>query len=129
MSSRTPSPAAFLPTAVLFAVIGWGGLLLLMNTTLPYLGPRWLFFFLIVVALTGTALPATAFLNHRFPSDPPAGAAVVLRQAVWVGIYAATLAWLQYGRVFSLNLALILLVGFAAIEWFWRLRERSKWGK
>ena len=31
--------------AVVLAAIGWLGLLLLMNATLPTIGPRWLFFF------------------------------------------------------------------------------------
>ena len=125
--ARTPPPVAFLPTAVLFAVIGWGGLVFLISFSLPTLGPRWLFFFLIVVALAGTALPVTAFLNYRFPSDPPAGANVSMRQALWVGVYGSTLAWLQYGRVFNSNLALILFVGLVSIEWLLRWRERSRW--
>lgn len=125
--ARTPSPFAFLPTSLLLMLIGWGGLWLLFSFTLPTLLPRWLFFFLIVAALTGTALPISAFLNHRFPSDPPARMQVILRQALWVGAYAATLAWLQYGRVFTWALALILAVGLAAIEYLLRLRERSQW--
>ncbi len=124
---RTPSVNAFLPTAILFAATGWGGLLLMTNYALPTLGPRWLFFFLIVVAVTGTFLPAAAFLNHRFATQPPAGGNVVLRQALWFGIYAATLAWLQVGRVFSGALALILLIGFIAIEVLLRVWEQSQW--
>ncbi|MDH5505954.1 MAG: hypothetical protein OEZ02_01900 [Anaerolineae bacterium] len=124
---RTPRPTAFLPSALLFAVLGWGGVLLLLNSTLPTLGPRWLFFFLIVIALTGTAMPAAAHLNQRFPSSPPAGADVILRQALWFGIYGATLAWLNYGHVFTLNLAGIILLGFTVIEIMLRLRERSQW--
>lgn len=125
--ARTPSPLAFLPTSLLLMLIGWGGLWLLFSFTLPTLLPRWLFFFLIVVAFTGTALPLSAFLNHRFPSDPPARLQVIFREAVWVGAYVATLAWLQYGRVFTWALALILAAGFAAIEYLLRLRERSQW--
>lgn len=127
MTARTPTPRAFLPTAVVLFTLGWGGLIFVMNLTLPTLGPRWLFFFLIVVALTGTALPATAYLNQRFPSRTPVGANVIVRQALWVGVYGATLAWLQYGRVFTGNLAVILLIGLATIEWLLRLRERSQW--
>jgi hypothetical protein len=102
-------------------------LVILMNSTEPTLWPRWLFFFLVVVALTGTALPATIYLNHRFPSKPPAKARVVVRQALWVGVYGATMVWLNYGQVISFNLALIFLVGFMAIEVFLRLWERSQW--
>ncbi len=126
-TAGTPSPLAFLPTTVLLTVVGWGGLFLLLNSTEPTLLPRWLFFFLIVVGFTGLGLPLVSFLNHRFPSDPPARVQVIVRQALWVGVYASTLAWLQFGRV--LNWALAILVGlvFFAIEWFLRLRERSQW--
>jgi hypothetical protein len=125
--ARTPSPLAFLPTALILLLVGWGGLALLVNFTLPTLWPRWLFFFLILCAFSGIGLPVAAYLNYRFPSDPPARVQVILRQALWLGIFATTVAWLQYGRVLSWGLALILALGFVAIEWFLRLRERSQW--
>jgi hypothetical protein len=37
------------------------------------------------------------------------------------------MAWLQYGRILNLAIAVIVAVAFAAIEWFLRLRERSQW--
>jgi len=123
----SPSIKTFLPTIVILVFLGWGGLVILLNSTEPTLGPRWLFFFLVVVALTGTALPATIHLNHRFPSKPPANARVMVRQALWIGAYGATMVWLNYGQVISFNLALIFLVGFMAIEVFLRLWERSQW--
>ena len=126
-SSRAPSPRAYLPTAFFLVVLGWGGLLLLLNFSLPTLGPRWLFFFLIVIGATGAAMPVAAFLHQRFASDPPASPSVVLRQSLWFGIYVSMLAWLQYGRVFTVNLALIFLLGFSGIEFLLRLRERSRW--
>jgi len=125
--ARTPSPLAFLPTAAILLLVGFGGLIVLLNSTEPTLWPRWLFFFMIVCGFSGIGLPVSAYLNYRFPSDPPARVQVILRQALWLGAYAATLAWLQYGRVFSWGLALILALGFVAIEWFLRLRERSQW--
>jgi len=123
----SPKPTAYLPAALLLIGVGWGGLLLLWNLALPTLGPRWLFFFLIVLAFTGTALPFTAYLNYRFPSDSPAGQNVIVRQALWFGIYGATVAWLMYGRVLTYTLAFVLLLGFVAVEWLLRLRERSQW--
>lgn len=126
-TSRTPSPTAFLPTAAALGAIGWAGWLYVTNFTPPTLLPRWLYYFFIVIAVTGTALPATAFLNHRFPSAPPASANVILRQALWVGIFGSILLWLSYGRVYSSTLAIILLVGLTAAEWLLRMRERSLW--
>jgi hypothetical protein len=92
---------SFLPAAIFLALVGWGGLAALIFYTLPTLGPRWLFFFLAVIALTGTSLPVVYFFNRRFPSTPPAEPGVYLRQAIWVGVYAGTLAWLQLGRMLS----------------------------
>ncbi len=128
METTSSQPVrAFIPATLILCLIGWGGLLYLVFFTVPTVGPRWLFFFLSVLALTGTVLPVIAFLNLRFPSNPPPTAGVVLRQAIWVGIYIPTLAWLQIGRVLSLALALLLALGFVLIEWLLRLREKSQW--
>ena len=126
-STFSPPVRKFLPAAIILALIGWSGLIYLFIYTRPTVGPRWLFFFLSVLAITGTALPVMAFLNRRFPSTPPTTSVVVLRQALWVGIYFPTLAWLQIGRVLTPALALLLLLGFVLIEWLLRLRERSQW--
>lgn len=126
-TSSSPTAKSVLPAAITLAVIGWGGLGAVVFFTLPTVGPRWLFFFLGVLALTGSALPFVAYLNRRFPSTPPVNSGVILRQSVWVGIYAATLAWLQIGRVLTPSLALVLALGFVIIEWLIRLREKSQW--
>ncbi len=121
------SVKAFLPTSFLLAVIGWGGLFVVVMNMLPTLGPRWLFFFLSVLAVTGTTLPLAAFLNRRFPSNPPPKRVTVLREAVLVGIYVPTLAWLQLGRALTFPLVLVFASGLAALEWLLRLREHSRW--
>ena len=95
--------------------------------SLPFVWSRWGFFVLGIMALTGTALPIVYFLNQRFPSDPPAESNVIVRQAVWVGVYFATLAWLQLGRVVTLYVVLGLAIGLIATEYFIRLREKSNW--
>ena len=128
----TPPPGSlrvrvFLPAAVLLALAGWGGLAALILYTLPTLWPRWLFFFFSVLAVTGTVLPFTAFLNRRFPSVPPPPPGVILRQALWVGIYVATLTWLRIPRVLTPAMALLMAAGLVLIEWLLRLRERSQW--
>ncbi len=117
----------FLPLSIVLTIIGWGGLLILIDSTLPTLGPRWLFFFLGVLALSGPALPIVYFLNLRFPSDPPVQEMVILRQALWVGVFGSTIAWLQLGRILTMGLALILAGVFVLIEFLLRLFERSRW--
>jgi hypothetical protein len=86
-----------------------------------------LFFFLGVLALTGTALLPVAFLNRRFPTAPPATNGAIFREAIWIGIFLPTLAWLQLGRVLTPALVLLLSIGLIAIEFLLRLRERSQW--
>ncbi len=121
-----PLPKLIL-TGIILALTGWMGLALLVSFTLPTLGPRWLFFFLLMLALSGSALPLVAFLNRRFPGSAPATGAVVVRQAIWVGIYGNLIAWLQLGRVLNPALAFFLAVGFVLIELLLRLREKSLW--
>ena len=128
MNTRISPPViAFLPTTIILMLLGWGGLISVIWFTSPNGGTRWAFFFAAVLALTGTVLPGIAFLNRRFPSSPPPTSSVVVRQALWVGIYFPTLAWLQIGRVLTPALALLLAFGFVLIEWLLRLRERSQW--
>ena len=126
-NKTSPSVGSFLPTAFILAAIGWAGLFFLFSKTLPTVGSRWLFFFLSVLALTGTVLPGVTFLNRRFPSDPPATPGVILRQSLWFGIYGPTLAWLRIPRVLTAALAVLLAIGLVLIEVLLRLRERSQW--
>jgi hypothetical protein len=86
-----------------------------------------LFFFLGVLALTGTVLPIVAFLNRRFQSSPAPSSGVIIRQSIWVGVYGATIAWLQLGRALTPALGLLLALGLVVIEWLLRLREKSQW--
>lgn len=127
MSQRLPSFWAFLWISLVLCLIGWGGLIVLVMLSLPTLAPRWLFFFLLTLALSGTALPIAYFLNRRFPSDPPVDSSVILREAMWFGIYGALLSWLQIGRVLTSGLALILAVGLILVEFLLRLGDGSAW--
>jgi len=106
-------------------IIGWGGIAALLYFSLPFVWARWGFFVFGIMALTGTALPIVYFLHHRFPSNPPAGSNVIVREAMWVGVYGATLAWLQLGRLVTLYVILGLAGGLIAIEYFIRLREKA----
>ena len=113
-------------TGFIIALFGWGGLFLLFQFTVPTLGPRWLFYFLFLIAVSGTILPVVHYLNIRFPTKPPADGSVILREAILAGIYACVLAWLQLGRTLTLPLGVLLAVGMIIIELFIRLREQSR---
>jgi hypothetical protein len=116
----------FLFIGLVLSLIGWGGLAYVIMDTLPTLGPRWLFFFFLVMGMSGTSMPIIGFLHLRFPGDPPSAPGVVVRQAIWVGIYGGLLAWLQLGRVLDTARAVFLAVGFILIEILLHLRERSQ---
>ncbi|MBE9524908.1 MAG: hypothetical protein IMY76_07395 [Chloroflexi bacterium] len=127
--SNHPNPTikSFIPTAMLLILMGGGGLMLVLSQTLPSLGPRWLFFFFTVLAVTGIILPIAAFLNRRFPTTPAVSKSTVLREAIFAGIFVPTLAWLQLNRALTGSLLIILVIGFVLLEWFMRLREQSRW--
>jgi hypothetical protein len=67
------------------------------------------------------------FLNLRFKSNPPAGASVIVRQAIWVGVYGAVLIWLQQVRLVTVWSSFGLAIGLAAIEYLIRMREKARW--
>lgn len=128
MENRPISPLTFFPLAILSAILGWGGLVLLFILSRPTdWRPLWLFFFLGFLSIIGTVLPVVAFLNWRFPSKPAASASVILREAIWFGVYFVVLAWLQIGRVLNPMLCVLLAVGLVIIEAMLRLREVSQW--
>lgn len=127
LTSSSPPVKTFFPAALFFNLVGWGGLFVVVVFTLPTVGPRWLFFFLTVLAFTGLVLPAVAFLNRRFPATPPVTPTVILREALWFGIYVPTLLWLRIPRVLTPALALLFALGLGVAELLLRLRERSIW--
>lgn len=124
------APLRFKPfglSSLLLMSIGWGGLYWLITQTLPYVWPRWGFFVLSLMAITGTLLPIVYFFHRRFPGEQPAESNVIVRQAMWFGVYGATLAWLQLGRLVTVYVVLGLAGGLIAIEYFMRLREKAHW--
>jgi hypothetical protein len=114
--------------AGILALVGWLGLFGLIFNVDPRIGslPVWTFFVLWLMALTGTAIPFVRYLNRRFGSAyVPSN--VLLRQSLWVGFFGATCAWLQKSGILSLATALLLGAGLGGVEWFLRMRERSRW--
>ena len=79
------------------------------------------------LAITGPMLPVMAFLNRRFPGSFPATQSVIVRQASWIGVFAAAMAWLQIGRLLNYSIVLLLAIGLLVIEISIRFRERGQW--
>jgi hypothetical protein len=117
----------YIASTILLFIVGWGGAALAVFTLTPTVWARWLLFFGGTLGLTSLALPATWFLNLRFPSTPPVGAAVIARQAIWVGVYGALLTWLQQERLVTLWTGFGLAAGLIAIEYLVRMRENARW--
>lgn len=114
-------------SALILLLIGWGGLYYILTQTLPFVWSRWGFFVLSLLALTGTFLPVVYFFHKRFPDEAPSDANVIVRQSLWFGVYGATLAWLQLGRLVTVYVILGLAGGLIVIEYLIRLREKSLW--
>jgi hypothetical protein len=120
----------FLPifiSGAVVGVVGWLGVAYILLATDPLLGYRWLLYFFIVLALSGSALPVVAFFNRRFPTAPAADEGVLLRQAIWVGLLGSLCVWLQQGRILNAVIAFFLAVGLVLVEIFLRMGERSRW--
>ena len=113
--------------SLVLMIVGWGGLYYVITQTLPYVWSRWGFFVLALIAITGTFLPVVYFFHKRFPDEVPAESNFIFRQAMWFGVYGATLAWLHLGRLVTVYVILALAGGLIAIEYFIRLREKSQW--
>lgn len=114
-------------SALILLLIGWCGLYYIITQTLPFVWSRWGFFVLSLMAVTGTVLPVVYFFHKRFPDEAPSDANVIVRQSMWFGVYGATLAWLQLGRLVTVYVILGLGGGLLAIEYLIRMREKSHW--
>jgi len=108
------------------AIVGWAGVVYVTTYTIPAVGPRWLFFLVWIMALTGTAIPFARYLNLRFAKTMPPES-VIVRQSIWFGVFGATCAWLQLSRALNWATGLLLAAALIAIEIFLLLRARSRW--
>jgi hypothetical protein len=110
--------------AGIMAGVSWVLLYQLVEDNKPLALQRWLFFILLYMATTGTALPFIGFLNQRFSRNPPPGG-VLLRQGMWCGLLMVTIAWLQMTRALNGITAALLALSIIVIETFLRYRERA----
>jgi hypothetical protein len=127
---ETRPNSSFLPylaSAISLFVLGWGAAAFAIFALTPTVWARWLLFFGGTLGLSGLALPVTWFFNLRFPSEPPVGSTVIIRQAIWVGVYGVLLVWLQQARLVTLWISLGLALGLVAIEYLVRMREKARW--
>ncbi|MBC7810242.1 MAG: hypothetical protein H7175_03805 [Burkholderiales bacterium] len=123
-----PDHLGVLLAGLVMAVGGWYGLYTIVTTSLPRVGPRWTFFVLLHIAVTGTVLPFVRYLNVRFtPVNvelSPGG--VMVRQSIWIALFVVTCVWLQIPRVLSWPIVFFLALVFIVIEAFLRSRENNQ---
>ena len=113
-------------TSITLFGIGAVGLTLIFLLTLPTLGPRWLMFFFMPLVFSAIALPFAWLVNRRLSVRLPFTGPVLVREAVFFGMYIDLLIWLQFGKVLNFALAVFLFAGFAMVEILLRWRERSR---
>ena len=134
-AKSTPRPSArrrlradrngVLIAASIMAGGGWVLLYRLVVTAKPFAFPRWLFFILLYIAVTGTALPLLWYLNQRFSHAVPVTGGILLRQGMWCGLFAVTATWLQMTRALTPATGFFLALSMIVIETFLRIRERA----
>jgi hypothetical protein len=127
LRGQLPNFQMVLTTGLILGFVGWAGLALVFFLTVPTLGPRWLMFFLATLAFSGPALPVVHYLHKRFPSKPAATGSVLVREALWVGVYADVMLWLQFSKALNFALAAFIAAGLVAVELIIRWRERARW--
>lgn len=123
---RTPADHwGVLAAALIMAAAGWFGLYQLVNMQIPAAGPRWLFFVLLHLAVTGTVLPIVRYFNVRLTpvSQPLPSGGVIVRQSIWIGLFAVTCAWLRMPRALTPAIAFFIGLAFLVVEVFIRMRE------
>lgn len=124
MEEKTTFRPYIIPTLIL-AAGGWGGLSLLLNFSYPTLWPRWSFYFLLIMASSGTAIPIVYLINKIYLPDKALLLKTVIRESVLIGIYPAILAWLNMGHVLDFTITVWLAVGIIVVEYLIRLRQSS----
>ncbi len=95
--TQLPNLKSYLPLVLILIFVGFGGLFILFNLTQPTILPRWLFFFMVVIGVTGLALPTVVFLYQRFPSGHVPAQGVIIRQSLWAGIFIALMTLAAFG--------------------------------
>jgi hypothetical protein len=122
--SYLPPFGKILIITLFLVMIGGSGLIFTLFMLEPRLGPRWMFFFFLVIFGAGIALPGSYIIQRRFAKDD-VPSRVLVREAILFGTYLALLAWLQLGRILTNLITAIIGIGFLLFEMLLRMAERS----
>ena len=122
--SFLPPFGKILSTSLLLSFLGGGGLAFIIIFFEPTLGPRWLFFFFLLILGAGIALPSSYLIQRRFATQYVPGK-VMIREAILFGIFLSLIAWLQLGRIITNLIIVIIAAGFVLLEVLLRMAEKA----
>ena len=111
---------------LLVAVLGGGGLWLLVNRVWPNPAMELVFLGLLAVTLGGLTIPVSAYLNYRFARSgwQTQDSWRLLRQGVWVALFGALCGWLQKEDALNWTIAVVIAGVFALMEAFFLTRDQ-----
>lgn len=110
--------------AIILFVCGLAGLAVVIFFTEPLLAPRWLAYFFLTLLAAGLSLPFVYIFQRRI-AKAPVPDSILVREALWFGVFVDLVVWLQLGRVLNGLLAVFLAGGFMILEVLLRLAETA----
>jgi len=122
--SYLPPFGKILISSVFLTILGGGGLAFIFIFYEPTLGPRWMFFFFLTIIGAGIALPISYLIQRRFANQVILSK-VLIREAIFFGVFLALIAWLQLGRILTNLIIILISIGFILIEMLLRMAENA----
>ena len=123
-NSYLPPFGKILISSIFLTILGGGGLAVIFIFYEPTLGPRWMFFFFLTIIGSGIALPISYLIQRRFANQVVL-IKVLIREAIFFGVFLALIAWLQLGRILTNLIIVIISIGFILLEMLLRMAEKA----
>ena len=83
-----------------------------------------MFFFFLSIIGAGIALPFSYLIQRRFAKQVVQGK-VLIREAIFFGVFLALIAWLQLGRILTNLIVVVIAAGFTLLEMLLRMAEKA----
>ena len=83
-----------------------------------------MFFFFLSIIGAGIALPFSYLIQRRFANQVVQGK-VLIREAIFFGVFLALIAWLQLGRILTNLIVVVIAAGFTLLEMLLRMAEKA----
>lgn len=86
-----------------------------------------IFLFAVLLLFMGLFMPLIYYINRRLQVENSVALQIVVRQALWVGLWVVFSVWLRMHRAFGLAIALLTATIFVMFEGLLLLRARSNY--